>query len=789
VPKPSLFKIFLKWLAFVVTTGLLSLAVFGYFAYSQLLETLPDTGTLRHVRYETPLKIYSSDKLLIGQFGEQNRIPVPIDHIPRLLIKAFLAAEDEHFFEHQGVDYKGLLRAGVQLALTGKKRQGGSTITMQVTRNFLISKEKTYLRKIKEIILALQVEREYSKDKILELYLNQIYLGHRSYGVNAAAQTYYGKPLHSLSLAEYAMIAGLPKAPSAYNPITNEARAMQRRNYVLRRMLELNFITDKDFEEALKQPSSAKLRYQPVELAAPYVAEMARQEMVSRYGEKAYTSGFNVYTTITEPLQTAANNALAHALHSYDERHGFRAIPSSTIQDSDFGALSIIGDTLPAYIVEVTKEKITAKLQNNNLIEIPEKNLKWMRSSRSGIKDENIAVNNIIRVRRLPDKSWAITQVPRVEGALVALKADNGAILALTGGFDFSRNKFNRAVQSKRQPGSGFKPIIYTAALEEGFTPASIINDEPIIIENPHQEIEWRPENYNRNFVGPTSLRKALVHSSNVISVRLLEAIGLEKAISTAMRFGFSPRQLPNSLSLALGSGFASPVQMAQAYAVFANGGFLIHPYFIERIETKEGDIVFQANPQIACTYCDIRPDKNSRLAPRIITPPIHFLMNSLLRDVVQSGTAADAKVLGRTDLAGKTGTTNDFRDAWFNGYNPAIAATAWVGFDNFDPLGNRETGGKTALPMWMEFMKTALSNLPESPLTVPDGIVQAFINPATGLLEPEGSKYGMLEYFQKGLAPTHSGFSREKAGSYLNGNGTGNNGKGGVDKPVEALF
>lgn len=788
MPKRSLFKILLKWFFFTALSGLLCLTAFGYFFYNRLLETLPDIKTLQHVHYETPLKIYSNDKRLIGQFGEQNRAPIGVDQIPKLLIKAFVAAEDEHFFEHRGVDYKGLLRAGLQLALTGEKKQGGSTITMQLTRNFLIGKEKTYLRKLKEIILALRVEREYSKDKILELYLNQIYLGQRSYGVSAAAETYYGRPLQSLSLAEFAMIAGLPKAPSAYNPIANEARAMQRRNYVLRRMRELGFISDQDFENALKQPSTAKLHYRPVELDAPYVAEMARQEMVSRYGEKAYTSGFNVYTTITEPLQKAANQALADALHRYDERHGYRAAPSTLMQTSSFDDLPVIGDTFPAVIIRTTKKAITARLQNNALIDIPEENAQWARNTRLTGKDEVVSVNNIIRVRQLPDKTWAITQVPRVEGAFVALKADTGAILALTGGFDFFRNKFNRAVQSKRQPGSGFKPIIYTAALEEGFTPATIINDEPIVIDDPHQEIEWRPENYSRNFVGPTSLRKALIHSSNVISVRLLETIGLEKAISTAKRFGFSPRQLPRSLSLALGSGYASPLQMAQMYAVFANGGFLVNPYLIERVETKEGEIVFQAAPPAACSHCDSRADGDG-LAPRILAPPIHFLMNSLLRDVVQHGTATDAKILSRTDLAGKTGTTNDFRDAWFNGYTPDIAATAWVGFDNFDSLGERETGGKTALPMWVEFMKTALQNLPETPMVVPEGIVQAFINPATGFLEPAGSKYGMLEYFQSGRAPTNLGPSGGESGEDYDGNKSSPNGKGVIDKPVEALF
>ncbi|MGZ8213012.1 MAG: penicillin-binding protein 1A [Methylosarcina sp.] len=783
----------LKWTAFAVMMSLACLLTFGYFVYSQFLESLPDIKALHHVHYETPLKIYSSDKLLIGQFGEQNRIPISIEHIPPLLIKAFVAAEDEHFFEHQGVDYKGLLRAGLQLTLTGKKKQGGSTITMQVTRNFLISREKTYLRKLKEIILALRVEREYSKNKILELYLNQIYLGHRSYGVNAAAQTYYGKPLHLLTLAEHAMIAGLPKAPSAYNPITNETRALQRRNYVLRRMFELNFITKKEFDDSLKQPSTAKLQYRPVELAAPYVAEMARKEMVRRYGQKAYTSGFNAYTTITQPLQSAATNALIHALHNYDERHGYRPSPKTIADNSPFDDLPVVGDTLPAYIVEIKENKIKAKLQNNTLIDIPEKSIKWIYAARGLTKDVKnqrvITVNDVIRVRRLSNNTWTITQVPQAEGAFVAIKADTGAILALTGGFDYFRNKFNRAIQTKRQPGSGFKPIIYTAALEEGFTPASIINDEPIVIEDPNQESEWRPENYSRNFVGPTSLRKALIHSSNVISIRLLEAIGIDKAVATAMRFGFSPQQIPNTLSLALGSGYASPLQMARAYAVFANGGFLINPYLIERIETKEGDILFQADPPAACPVCDTYHDQNSRVAPRIMSPDINFLMNSLLRDVVQHGTATDAKVLGRQDLAGKTGTTNDFRDAWFNGYTPAISATAWIGFDHFNSLGNRETGGTTALPMWVEFMKTALSDLPESPLVVPQGIVQAFINPNTGRLEPAGSKYGVLEYFQEGLAPTHSEFSdeglTEKPSSFSNGD----NGKRVVDQPVEALF
>lgn len=769
------------------------LFIFGYSVYNRILVDLPDIKSLHHVHFQTPLKIYSNDHLLIGQFGEQNRIPVSIDRVPRLLINAFLAAEDERFFTHPGVDLKGLIRAGVQLALTGKKSQGGSTITMQVTRNFLLSNEKTYIRKLKEIILALKIEREYSKNKILELYLNQIYMGHRSYGVYAAAQTYYDRPLNSLTLAEYAMIAGLPKAPSAYNPITNVTRALQRRNYILKKMLELNYITSKDYDDALKQASTAKLQYQPIELSAPYVAEMARLDMVSQYGEQVYNSGYNVYTTIKGPLQKAANAALAQALHSYDERHGYRLNDQLT-QKFNFVDIPIIGDTLPASIVQIKNHEIIAKLQNGTLIEIPEDNFKWIRNSLLKKRNSNNkAVNLIIRVRLLNNNTWAITQIPQVEGAFVAINPRNGAILALTGGFDFSRNQFNRAIQSKRQPGSGFKPIIYTAALEEGYTPASLINDEPLVIEDPAQEIEWRPENYNRNFLGPTSLRRALTRSTNIISIRLLEEIGIEKAHSTARRFGFTQRQLPKTLSLALGSGYASPLQMAQAYAVFANGGFLINPHLIDRIETKEGAVLFQTDVKIACPECTNDESQNSKYAPRILSPQITFLMNSLLRDVVQNGTAADAKALGRNDLAGKTGTTNNYRDAWFNGYTASISASAWIGFDDYRSLGNRETGGKTALPMWMEFMKTALKNHPENPLIAPEGIKEAFVNPDTGQLAPSGSKDGILEYFPEGFEPNQNGYSDENlmmdASPGINGTRGSNDSERVVDQPIEALF
>ena len=738
----------LKWLTIFFLSATLAATLPAILLYNKLSADLPDIKTLHNVQYQTPLSIYTSDNLLIAQFGEKKRIPVNIEEVPQQLINAFLAAEDDNFYEHPGVDFNGLLRAGLQLALTGKKKQGGSTITMQVTRNFLLNNEKTYTRKLKEIMLALKIEHEYSKDKILELYLNQIFMGHRAYGIAAAAQVYYGKALTELSLAEYAMIAGLPKAPSLYNPITNEVRALERRNYVLHRMLELKHITQSDYDDALKQPSTAKLQFVTPEISALYLAEMVRQKMLELYGEQAYTSGFKVYTTLNGALQTTANQALNNTLHAYDERHGYRH--SSINKGTDFHELPVIGDTLPAIVLSVKSNLATAGLQDKTLIEIPRENMKWTGNINSGL----LRTGDIVRVRQLPNGSWALTQVPEVEGAFVSLNPANGAILALTGGFDFFRNKYNRATQSKRQPGSGFKPIIYTTALEQGYTPASLINDAPLVIDIPGQENEWRPENYNKRFYGPTSIRAAITHSRNIISIRLLKEMGIEKAVATALRFGFSEEQVPKTLSLALGSGYASPLQMARVYATFANGGFLIKPYFIERIESNEGESIYRAKPATACPSCDSNQLLNRSYAPRIITPQICFLMNSLLRDVVQHGTATGAKVLGRQDLAGKTGTTNEQRDAWFNGYAQSNVATAWVGFDDFSPLGSAETGGIAALPMWIEFMRVALKDRPETPLEMPEGIVKAFISPETGLLTASANKGGIWEFFQAEHVP-----------------------------------
>ena len=760
----KLFAICFAALSFLVV-------ILGFVLVSHFSGDLPDTEALRNVKYQIPLSIYSRNGDLIARFGEKKRTPVSIQEVPQQLINAFLASEDDRFLEHPGVDYKGLLRASVQLLLTGKKKQGGSTITMQVVRNFLLTREKTYQRKIKEIILALQLERKLSKNEILELYLNKIYLGHRAYGIAAAAEVYYGRPLNELTLAEYAMIAGLPKAPSKFNPITNMERALVRRQYVLQRMLDLNFISKQDFELASKQPSTAEINLQPSDLAAPYIAEMVRKEMFAQFGNEIYNSGLKVYTTIDKRLQLAANHALASALHEYDQRHGYRLQkdkPHNAIDD--LSNHQKIGNTLPAFVENVEETRISAQLQNGTKIEIPWINIKWARPYKSRnylgppLKSANQIINtdDIIRVKKLEDGTWMLTQVPEAEGAIVALNPVDGAILALTGGFDFHNSKYNRATQAKRQPGSGFKPVIYTSALENGFTAASIIIDAPIVVDSPNQESEWRPQNYSRKFYGPTRIRTALRKSRNLISIRLLRELGINRVIETAKRFGFLEENLPKSLSLALGSGSATPLQMARFYAVFANGGFLINPFFIDRIESNSGDILFQANPEKACPLCDENIIPASGNAPRILSPQINFLMNSLLRDVVQRGTATRAKTLGRTDLAGKTGTTNDQRDAWFNGFTPEIVATSWVGFDNSDPLGRKETGGKAALPMWITFMDEALKGFPEEqPFIPPKGINKAYINPATGLLEPPDSSQGIWEFFRAEKTPTVlSGYS-----------------------------
>ncbi len=761
--KKSFFKTAFKWLSIFSILIFIAATAIAYVVYKNFEKELPDISVLRNIEYQEPLSIYSSEGLLIAQFGDKKRKPVNIKDVPTRQINAFLAAEDNSFYDHNGVDYKGLLRAGIQLLLTGKKKQGGSTITMQVTRNFLLSREKTFTRKIKEIILSLKIEQQFSKQEILELYLNKIFLGHRSYGIASAAETYYGKTLGELNLAQQAMIAGLPKAPSQYNPITNPERAIRRRDYVLGRMLALNVISRQEYDNAIAQPPVAKLYSPKTELYAPYLAEMVRDKIIEEHSKTAYNSGMRVYTTIKGELQTAATRALRAALHEYDDRHGYRVKSHPNIsQGASLNDFKIIGDTIPVIISTVSENRVTAITSDHKNITIPWENLKSLRLYKTAhytsdpIKSPHALLKegDIVRVRQLENGSWMLTQIPGVEGAFVALDPSNGAILALSGGLDFFNSKYNRAIQSSRQPGSGFKPIIYTTALENGFTAASIINDAPLVIDDPTQETEWRPQNYSHKFFGPTRLRTGLRKSRNLISIRLLHRLGIKKVTETALRFGFKPEQVPHSLTLALGSGQATPLQMARVYAVFANGGYLVTPYYIERIESNSGDIIYQADPKVACNDCSDTIKTSSNLAPRIISPQINFIMNTMLRDVVQRGTATRAKSLGRNDLAGKTGTTNDQHDAWFNGFTATIAATAWVGFDEPKSLGKWESGGKAALPMWIKFMETALKDQPENELPQPEGVIQRFIDPETGLLSPTG-KNGIWEYFLQGNSPT----------------------------------
>lgn len=762
-PKNIFSKIF-KWIFTLIIIATLCLPPIGFYFFKKLQDDLPDIKQLSSIEYQVPLHIYSSDEILLAEFGEKKRIPITIDNVPKLLINAFLAAEDGNFYSHPGVDFKGLARAVFQLLITGKKKQGGSTITMQVTRNFLLSREKTYIRKIKEIVLALKIEKKYSKNTILELYLNKIFLGHHAYGIAAASSTYYGKELSELNLSQLAMLAGLPKAPSIYNPITNPKRATQRRNYVLRRMHQLNFISQQDFYEALNQPISASIQANKKEALAPYIAEMVRQELFKQYGDKAYISGLKVYTTIDSQLQASSIKAVRSALHNYDHRHGYRSLPHKNKTEFDQSAFSTIGDTQSAHVLEITQNTAFAKLKDDSIIRLSFEGMLWAKKFKTQnslgptLKSitEIININDLIQVRQLADNTWELAQIPNAEAAFVALNSNSGAILALTGGFDFFNNKYNRVTQAKRQPGSGFKPIIYTTALEEGYTPASLINDAPIVVDDPLQEGQWRPENYSKKFFGMTPLRTALRKSRNLVSIRLLREIGIKKVTQTALRFGFSQNQLPNSLSLALGSGHATPLQMATMFSVFENGGFLIKPYFIDRIEDSKGNILFKAEPSIACSECDIKNIAKPSLAPRIISPQISYLMNSLLRDVVQRGTATRAKALNRRDMAGKTGTTNEQRDTWFNGFSAGVSATAWLGFDTAKPLGRAETGGKAALPIWIDFMEIALKDKPEHKLVVPEGITKSYIDTKTGLLAPsEMETGGVWEYFLTENAPT----------------------------------
>lgn len=758
-------------------------------AYLIIVPGLPSIDKLKDVHLQVPLKIFTKDGLLIQEYGKKRRTPLEFANIPPLMIKAFISAEDDRFFEHPGVDYRGLIRAAITV-MTRTRKLGGSTITMQVARNFFLTHKRTYSRKLKEIFLSLKIESELSKQEIMELYLNKIFLGHRSYGVGAAAEVYYGKKLHLLNLAQIAMIAGLPKAPSAYNPLANPKRAKSRRHYVLGRMLKLDHITAAMFEQADIAPITAKLHAAKPEIEANYVAEMIRAEMFERFGNKADTQGYQVFTTIVPKLQVAANNAVRKALLDYDQRHGFRGPEKHTniTGKRALNGIPAIPGLIPG-LVTALGEQSAEILTANTTIHLDWEAMQWARpyknENRRGPKPKTAAdilrLGDIIRLQET-DGQWRLTQIPRANGALVALDPNNGAVQALVGGFDYFHSKFNRVTQALRQPGSGFKPFVYAAALTKDYTAASVINDVPIIFHDSALEGAWRPENYDNKFHGPTRLRTGLAKSINLISIHLLREITTRYAIQYASRFGFDSQRLPNNLSLALGSCSVTPLELATAYAVFANGGFKVTPFFIDKIKNDRGTIIYQHKPLEVCNDCDTvttsttvadssqdnppttatatattiatNQTKRQLIAPRVISPQIHFIMNSMLRDVIRYGTGKRAKVLNRNDLAGKTGTTNDQRDAWFSGFHPNLVAISWLGFDSTAPLGHKETGGKAALPMWISFMKQALQDLPEVQMKQPPGLVTIKIDPTTGQPVPADSPKAIFEVFRSKNAP-----------------------------------
>ena len=839
----------LSWL-FAIGSILLFAGVF--YIYSVLLPGLPSIEYLEDAQLQVPLRVYDKNDLLLAEFGEHRRIPVLFEDIPRPIIDALVAVEDDQFWSHVGVDPVALVAAAYELVTTGRKTRGGSTITMQVARNFFLSAEQTYTRKFNEILLALKIERELSKEKILELYMNKVYLGHRAYGIVAASQIYYDKPPEELTLAQVAMIAGLPKAPSKYNPIVNPERALIRRDHILGRMKILGYINDEEYDLARIEPVTAELHATRTVADAQYVAEQVRAELFEQYGDEVYKIGLKVFTSIDGELQIAANRALRRALLDYSRRHGYRGVAGSIdltsviedpfdeelVSDERIGGLRkgvvisieedpIKDEDLPtseeassSENPPLSKEFATVLISNYETIElrfaggvdwaaefIETDKIGEMPSSMSDV----LAVGDVIWLERR-DEQWLLADVPKVEGAIVSMNSSDGAIQVLVGGFDYFKNKFNRATQAKRQPGSNFKPFIYSAALESGFTAASIINDAPVVFDDDSLEATWRPENYSGRFFGPTRLREALVKSRNLVSIRILQAIGLRFATRYLQRFGFERKDMPYDLSLALGSGTFSPLEIVRAYSVFSNGGYLVTPYIINRIESGNGETIFLHKPLTVCQGCElesleqlktqeaagdeepetieveiIEVNKESlvnvaieevelasseteiepiRYAPRVISDRNAFIMRSMMREVVQRGTAVRAKALGRADIGGKTGTTNDQVDAWFSGFNDQIITSAWVGFDNQQTLGRRETGGRAALPVWLEYMKVALDGRPENLEEQPEGLVSIRIDTKTGKRADQDSIDSRFEIFRVEYAPEELLMTQSGGGS-----------------------
>lgn len=816
---------------FCVILGVTSI----YAVYLHFKDELPSVNTLKQVEFQTPMKVYSADGKLISQFGEKRRIPLQFEQIPQPLIDTLLATEDSRFYSHKGVDVIGIFRAAFAVLISGNKSQGASTLTMQVARGFFLTRDKTYIRKIKEIFIALHIEQELTKQEILTLYINKVELGYRAFGFGAAAQVYYGKDLSELNIAQFAMLTGLLKAPTAYNPLRNPERAKFRRDTVLWRLKETNRLSEAEYKAAVQQPLTAKYHGAQIELDAPYIAEMVRQEMVDRFGEEvAYTKGHLVYTSITAQAQIAAQNALRENLHSYDERHGYRGpinrlwsesepawseekILEHIEKQSEFGLLKTA--VVTAVDDELKRFQFFDKQQSYAWVNWP--GMSWARAfidddhqgEAPQLPSEIVAVGDLVYLRKQKDGEWQLSQFPDASSALVALNPTNGGIIALTGGYDFYQSEFNRVTQAKRQVGSNIKPFIYSAALEHGFTLASIINDAPINQWDRQQGTVWRPRNSPPVYEGPTRMRTALAKSKNVISVRLLRSVGLDNVVNHLARFGFSPHDLPKNESLALGSASFTPLELAAAYTAFANGGFVVEPYLIEKIVTPEGKIIYNANPKIACTECEFMTDEQtSEIVPakRAVSTQNAFLIADAMQSTIWgggnwnkgtgwNGTGWRAQALKRTDIGGKTGTTNEAKDTWFSGYGPNIVVTSWVGFDDHtralgstrpnpnlanDQVFGKEFGAQTALPSWIEFLQVVLDGTAKQPLKLPEKIVSVRIDSETGKLTTSSDHSSLFEYFVKGTEPS-SYVEREPLPNILNAETAGEV----TEKGTEGIF
>jgi len=739
------------WIYPLFALGTVLLATLLLVAYAAVIvyPTLPSLEALTEYNPKIPLRIFSADGALIGEFGEERRAFIKIAEVPTPLKQAIVAAEDERFYEHGGVDYIGVLRAAVHNFSSGGSKQGASTITMQVARNFFLTKEKTFTRKFNEALLAFKIEHSLTKDQILEIYINQIYLGQRAYGFASAAQVYFGKNLRDLNLGEIAMLAGLPKAPSRYNPVVNMQRAKERQLYVLRRMRELDFIKQSQYEEAVRKPVLVRRDQPEYSTHADFFAEMVRQSMYERYQDEAYTRGFRVYTTLSKPDQDAAYLAVRKGVMDYDKRHGYRGaegyfdLPQNVSEDALDEALqeqSESDDIYPALVLDVNAKSVKVFRKGGATVEISGDGLRFARPMIGDKAPNNRKLRRGALIRIQPDDKdgWQIVQMPQVESALVAMDPNDGAVKALVGGFDFTRNKFNHATQAYRQPGSSFKPFIYSAALEKGFTAATIINDAPLVVDASETgSVPWEPRNFDGTFDGPIRMRVALTKSKNLVSIRILQAITPQYAQDYITRFGFDPKQHPPYLTMALGAGSVTPLEMAAGYSVFANTGYKVSPYFITRVEDATGRVLAKATP--------VRAGAG---AQRTVDVRNAFVMYSLMQDVIRGGTGARAMSLGRTDLAGKTGTTNDQMDAWFAGFQRNLTCVVWIGFDLPRSLGPNETGAMAALPMWISYMGSALRNTPEESIPVPEGVVAARIDPDNGLRSGSSPKATMIEYF-----------------------------------------